>query len=82
MVSPNVKYIPMSARGQQFTTPRRRHGLIILFFKKKTIIVLWGIQGYAAVDNPVFFKENTSMLLGDAREISGQLKSLVDKAFS
>ena len=32
--------------------------------------------GYAAVDNPVFFKPNTSMLLGDAKKTCDAL--LVD----
>ena len=29
--------------------------------------------GYAAVDNPIFFKENTSMLLGDAKKVCDSL---------
>jgi len=29
--------------------------------------------GYAAVDNPVFFKPNTSMLLGDAKKTCDKL---------
>lgn len=33
--------------------------------------------GYAAVDNPIFFKENTSMLLGDAKKTcDGLLQNL------
>ena len=29
--------------------------------------------GYAAVDNPIFFKENTNMLLGDAKKTCDSL---------
>lgn len=34
-------------------------------------------QGYAAVDNPVFFNENTSMLLGDAKKTCDALLNAV-----
>ncbi|KAK6049556.1 NAD(P) transhydrogenase beta subunit, partial [Cooperia oncophora] len=34
--------------------------------------------GYAAVDNPVFFNENTAMLLGDAKKMCDQLLSTVE----
>ena len=33
--------------------------------------------GYAAVDNPVFFKENNAMFLGDAKQSLEQLRDLV-----
>merc|ERR1712168_1146252 len=33
--------------------------------------------GYAAVDNPIFFKENTSMLLGDAKKTCDGLLSKI-----
>lgn len=33
--------------------------------------------GYAAVDNPVFYKANTAMLLGDAKKTCDSLLSKV-----
>jgi H+-translocating NAD(P) transhydrogenase len=40
--------------------------------------------GYAAVDNPIFFKPNTSMLLGDAKKtcdaLLTKIKEHYDKA--
>lgn len=37
--------------------------------------------GYAAVDNPVFYKPNTSMLLGDAKKTCDQLLAKVQSQF-
>jgi len=37
--------------------------------------------GYAAVDNPIFFKENTSMLLGDAKKSCDALLNKVKEHY-
>lgn len=34
--------------------------------------------GYADIDNPLFFKENTMMLLGGGKDVSEKLRSHVD----
>ena len=34
--------------------------------------------GYADVDNPVFYKENNNMLLGDAKKICDALHEKID----
>jgi NAD(P) transhydrogenase len=43
--------------------------VIRVWLSKQVIIMKRTLGvGYAAVDNPVFFKNNTSMLLGDAKK--------------
>ena len=44
---------------------------------KHTVVMKRGMStGYAGVDNPLFFKENTKMLFGDAKESLSHLLSL------
>jgi len=37
--------------------------------------------GYSNVDNPVFFKENTAMLLGDAKKTCEELRNKIDEYY-
>jgi len=34
-------------------------------------------MGYAGLDNPVFYNDNNKMLLGDAKDVLDQLRSLI-----
>uniref|UniRef100_A0A183A716 NAD(P) transhydrogenase, mitochondrial n=1 Tax=Echinostoma caproni TaxID=27848 RepID=A0A183A716_9TREM len=49
-----------------------------VWLAKKVIVVKRTLGvGYAAVDNPVFFKDNTDMLLGDAKKVCDGLLNAV-----
>jgi len=37
--------------------------------------------GYADIDNPLFFKENTAMLLGGGKDICEKLRNHVDSHY-
>jgi NAD(P) transhydrogenase len=38
--------------------------------------------GYAAIDNPIFFKPNTGMLLGDAKKTCDALLTKTKEAYA
>lgn len=52
---------------------------VIEVWRAKQVIVLKRTMGtgYAGADNPVFYKPNTQMLLGDAKDVCERLKSKV-----
>ncbi len=53
-------------------------------WKSKQVIVMKRTMGtgYAGADNPVFYKDNTQMLLGDAKAMCDQLKTKVNEHFN
>merc|ERR1719491_1216071 len=56
--------------------------VIEVWKSKKTIFLKRTMGGgYADLENPVFFKENTEMLLGDAKDTCEGLASKVKEAF-
>ena len=53
---------------------------VLEVWKAKTVIVNKRTMGtgYADIDNPLFFKENTMMLLGGGKDICEKLRSAVE----
>jgi len=55
---------------------------VIKVWKSKHVIFMKRsmASGYAGVDNPVFYKSNTNMLLGDAKKTTEKIRALLDAA--
>jgi NAD(P) transhydrogenase len=55
---------------------------LISIRKLKVIVMKRSLGvGYAAVDNPVFFKPNTAMLLGDAKKTCDALVTKIKQDY-
>ncbi len=60
--------------GMTQSLPSVMDVIIFLLFPFKVVVMKRSLGvGYAAVDNPIFFNENTAMLLGDAKKMCDQL---------
>jgi len=57
---------------------------VLHVWESKQVIVMKRSMGagYAAVDNPIFFKDNTDMLLGDAKDTLEQLKTSIAAVYA
>jgi len=57
---------------------------VLHVWESKQVVVMKRSMGagYAAVDNPIFFKDNTDMLLGDAKATLDELKTTVANALA
>jgi NAD(P) transhydrogenase len=56
---------------------------VLEVWKSKQVIVMKRTMGagYAGADNPVFYKQNTQMLLGDAKAMCDQLRQRVNEHY-
>ena len=56
---------------------------VLEVWKAKQVVVMKRTMGsgYAGIDNPIFFKENTSMLLGDAKKQLEKLHSVIKEKY-
>ena len=74
-----VYTIPTQTHTMSYESPRtapqvwRGKNTVVM---KRTLGV-----GYAAVDNPIFYKTNTSMLLGDAKKTCDALLTRIKEAY-
>merc|ERR1711953_1430762 len=65
-----------SAAEDDPTSPIAGMPVLRVWNGKQTIVMKRSLGvGYAAVDNPLFYKENTDMLLGDAKKTCDALNS-------
>lgn len=57
---------------------------VLEVWKAKAVVVNKRTMGtgYADIDNPLFFKENTSMLLGGGKDICDKLKNFVHNHYA